>query len=245
MWFRSPQANGAATSAETERRGGPRDASNVQLDILQAGRQEDGTDPAASDDALVARSRDVSSTGICFRSLLRLEPARVLVRRHDGERHQWVELEIVRRRELPNGVWEYGAAVRDHSPGAVYEIPHAEFSELVAVMRERKAPAGGASTPRTTGEGTRAEDAGERGLLLSLREVANRSTKSALRIHRMRKRTRRLREAQLAFIAGGGALLGVSLARVTVSMAVWQAFVIAASGLFLADWYLSCQIRDD
>jgi hypothetical protein len=243
MWFRSPQAGGAATSAETERRGGPRDASSVQLDILQAGP---GADPAASDDALVAWSRDVSSTGICFRSLLRLEPGRVLVRRHEGERHQWVELEIVRRRELPNGVWEYGASVRDHSPGAVYEIPHTEFTELVAAMRERRtAPAGGGARPRTTGNVMHAEDTGERGLLLSLREVANRSTKSALRIHRMRKRTRRLREAQLALIAAGGALLGASLARVSVSMAVWQAFVLAASGLFLADWYLSCQLRDE
>lgn len=232
-----PQLIPASVAADndSERRRDPRECARVQLDV---------TIPSApAGHAAVAWARDVSQSGVCFRTLTRLESQRVRIQQRDGGRGAWAELEVVRERQLSGGLWEYGARLCSVDVEDAYEVSQDEFAELMSALQlgTRGEPSGASPSPSNC-DSINAAESGQRSVLLSLRRVARRSAATAIGTYRTKRRRARLRSFQGLLVVAGAALLCADFDGLSVPTQFWHAFTAAASAVFALDWHLACRL---
>lgn len=225
----------AAADNEGERRRDPRECTRVQLDV---------TVPSApTGNAAVAWARDVSQSGVCFRTLTRLESQRVRIQQRDGGRGSWAELEVVRERQLSGGLWEYGARLCSVDVQDAYEVSRDEFAELMSALQQGSRADRCAVVPSPpNGISNNADESGQRSVLLSLRRVARQSAATAIETYRTKRRRARLRSLQGLLVVAGAALLCADFDGFSVPTQFWHAFTAAASAVFALDWHLACRL---
>ena len=226
---------------DDDRRRENREAARIQLEVIQPQSAQAGHAPQAR--GMSAWSRDVSASGVCFRTLTRLETKLIRLQQRDGDGLTWTELEIVRERRLPDGLWEYGAALRDPVTVAAYDVSQSGFLELMSALQEARDVREGDASPSSGGQAqVRDSEKAQRSVLLSLRKVANSSALSALATHRFKRRRRQLRMFEGLLIVAGAALLGVNATGESVPAEMWYAFTAAASVAFAFDWHIACHL---
>jgi len=224
---------------DDDRRRENREAARVPLEVIQP-HSEKGAQ-GATGRGMSAWSRDVSASGVCFRTLTRLETRLIRLQQREGDGLTWTELEIVRERRLPDGLWEYGAALREPVTVAAYDVSNSGFVDLMAALQEARALEANQTSSSATATNRDAEKA-QRSVLLSLRKVANSSASAALTTHRYKRRRRILRMFEGLLIVAGAALLAMNAAGDSVAAELWYAFTAAASVAFLFDWHISCRL---
>jgi hypothetical protein len=230
-----------AELTDDDRRRENREAARIQLEVIQP--QSEDPSHATQARAMSAWSRDVSASGVCFRTLTRLETKLIRLQQRDGDDLTWTELEIVRERRLPDGLWEYGAALRDPVTVAAYDVSRSGFIDLMAALQEARTLHGDDDTPTGAASGlSRDSEKTQRSVLLSLRKVANTSALSALATHRFKQRRRQLRMFEGLLIVAGAALLGVNATGESVPAEMWYGFTAAASVAFAFDWHIACHL---
>jgi hypothetical protein len=225
----------ATSDSDSERRRDPRESARVQLDV---------TNPSApAGNAAVAWARDVSQSGVCFRTLTRLESQRVRIQQRDGGRGAWAELEVVRERQLSGGLWEYGARLCSVDVEDAYEVSQDEFAELMSALQEgTRMERSGESPSQSNSDSVNSAESGQRSVLLSLRRVARRSAATAIETYRTKRRRARLRSFQGLLVVAGAALLCADFDGLSVPTQFWHAFTAAASAVFALDWHLACRL---
>lgn len=235
-------SSGVATDTDSERRRDPRESAKVQLDVTIPATAG-GRIPFPAGGAAVAWSRDVSQSGVCFRTLTRLESRRVRIQQRDGGRGSWAELEVVRERQLSGGLWEYGARLCSVEVEDAYEVSHDEFAELMSALQQgtRVERSDAAPAPSLTVTVSEPEPA-QRSVMLSLRRVARRSAATALETYRTKRRRARLRSFQGLLVVAGAALLCAEFDGLSIPTQFWHAFTAAASAVFALDWHLACRL---
>jgi hypothetical protein len=138
-----------------------------------------------------------------------------------------IDLKIAWEKKLPNGLWEYGAVVKKSKNPTTYELPPLEFSQLVSELQQDYGVAADKELPVS-----RYSDSAivrEQDLVLSLRDVANSFSALALRQHLKRKRRHRLYSAIGWIVAGGAALVGLSMSMAyLIPQGTWACLVAAA-----------------
>jgi hypothetical protein len=240
MLREATQTSDAELSDDNRRREN-REPAKIQLEVIQPQSANGGHAPQAR--GLSAWSHDVSASGVCFRTLTRLETKLIRLQQRDGDGLTWTELEIVRERRLPDGLWEYGAALRDPVTVAAYDVSQSGFIDLMAALQEARSLHGSDDAPTGAASGlSRDSEKTQRSVLLSLRKVANTSALSALATHRFKQRRRQLRMFEGLLIVAGAALLGVNATGETVPSELWYAFTAAASVAFAFDWHIACHL---
>jgi len=212
---------------QDERRSDPRQESHVQLEISTGKEPQPGR----------AWTADVSDKGVCFHSTQCLEPGFILVRQTNEPHRDFVELEIVRRRQLADGLWEYGAVLGEFSANSVYEIPSSEYRALVDALKQ----VGDGAPVESTATADSVQR--ERQMRLTLQQVANESARGALRSHRAKLQRRRLRRVQVLVACVGGVIVGGSFGAMDVPIQTWQCLTLAVATLLLTDWLISLRIR--
>jgi hypothetical protein len=227
--------------SDDNRRRENREPAKIQLEVIQPQSGHGGHAPQVK--GLSAWSHDVSPSGVCFRTLTRLETKLIRLQQRDGDGLTWTELEIVRERRLPDGLWEYGAALRDQVAVASYDVSQSGFIDLMAALQEARVLDGSGDAPAGAVSGlSRDSEKTQRSVLLSLRKVANSSALSALATHRFKQRRRQLRMFEGLLIVAGAALLGVNATGESVPAEMWYAFTAAASVAFAFDWHIACHL---
>jgi hypothetical protein len=227
--------------SDDNRRRENREPAKIQLEVIQPQPASGGHAPQAR--GLSAWSHDVSASGVCFRTLTRLETKLIRLQQRDGDGLTWTELEIVRERRLPDGLWEYGAALRDQVAVASYDVSQSGFIDLMAALQDaRELHESDGGSPSAGAPQNRDSEKAQRSVLLSLRKVANSSALSALATHRYKQRRRQLRMVEGLLIVAGAALLGVNATGDSVPSEMWYAFTAAASVAFAYDWHIACHL---
>jgi hypothetical protein len=124
-----------------------------------------------------------------------------------------ITLRLVRERQLCDGLWEYGATVSQGDKLRVFQLPVAEFQDLLSAFRVEQARHDEQVTPA---------HAASLQLVLSLREVTQDAAQCIDRAHRRRRQCGYLRLLLwVAFIAG---LAGLSIDHVASHCArAWHA----------------------
>ncbi len=226
---------------DDDRRRENREAARIQLEVIQP--QSVPTGHPTQGKGMSAWSRDVSASGVCFRTLTRLESKLIRLQQRDGDGLTWTELEIVRERRLPDGLWEYGAALRDPVTVAAYDVSQSGFLELMSALQDaRELHESDGSSSSAGATQNRDSEKAQRSVLLSLRKVANSSALSALATHRFKQRRRQLRVFEGLLIVAGAALLGINATGDSVPSEMWYAFTAAASVAFAFDWHIACHL---
>jgi hypothetical protein len=226
---------------DDDRRRENREPAKIQLEVIQPQPAKSGQAPQAK--GMSAWSRDVSASGVCFRTLTRLETNLIRLQQRDGDGLTWTELEIVRERRLPDGLWEYGAALRDPVTVAAYDVSQSGFLELMSALQDARSLSDSDGGPSSAGQTpVRDSEKAQRSVLLSLRKVANSSALSALSTHRFKRRRRQLRMVEGLLIVAGAALLGLNATGDVVPSEMWYAFTAAASVAFAFDWHIACHL---
>ena len=230
-----------ADVTDDDRRRENREPARLQLEVIQPHSAKAGHVLPATGTS--AWSRDVSASGVCFRTLTRLESKHIRLQQRDGDGLTWTELEIVRERRLSDGLWEYGAALRDQVTVAAYDVSQSGFLDLMAALQEARGSHAEEGTPSHTDQVlNRDSEKTQRSVLLSLRKVANTSALSALSTHRYKRRRRQLRMFEALLIVAGAALLGLNAMGDAVPAELWYAFTAAASVAFAFDWHIACHL---
>jgi hypothetical protein len=230
-----------AELSEDNRRRENREPAKIQLEVIQPQPGKSGHVPQSK--GTCAWSRDVSASGVCFRTLTRLETKLIRLQQREGDGLTWTELEIVRERRLPDGLWEYGATLREPATVAAYDVSQSGFLELMSALQDARSVHEGDASPSPGDQAPhRDSEKTQRSVLLSLRKVANSSALSALATHRFKRRRRQLRMVEGLLIVAGAALLGLNAMGDMVPPEMWYAFTAAASVAFAFDWHIACHL---
>jgi hypothetical protein len=169
-----------------ERRAAPRSEWKAPLNI-QPGP------PAVDSEAVPAWAGNISTTGVCFRCRTRLPLGPIVLQPRGAQ--DAVTLQLVRERQICEGLWEYGATSCTGDETPLFQMPSTEFQDLLAALRVEVEGDGQVQHPPA--------HAASRELVLSLREVTRDAAECINRAYHQRRQRSYLRLVLwVAFIAG-------------------------------------------